>query len=160
MLFSDAQRRRSARGSEAAERSTRGEIIVMLVEESDPYREAELVGVFSLAALAALALSVALGLTSVWFYIPVTVIFLVPFLILFKRHPHLKLALLTRRRVNEAVKERAVYAFFQKGVHMTDEQTGILIFISVLERKVWILADRGIHGKIARPCLGPPWPGR
>ncbi len=148
-LFSDAQKEKVRQAVQAAERSTRGEIMVMLVDESDPYREAELAGAFSLSALAALALSTALQLTSIWFYIPVTVVFFVPFLILFKRFPHLKLALLTRKRVDEAVKERAVYGFFQKGVHMTDEQTGILIFISVMERKVWILADRGIHGKIA-----------
>ena len=61
----------------------------------------------------------------------------------------MKLAFLHRRRVEEAVRERAVYAFFQKGVHKTEEQTGILIFISLLERKVWILADKGIHDKIA-----------
>jgi putative membrane protein len=148
-LFSDAQKEKIRQAVQAAERSTRGEIMVMLVDESDPYREAEFAGASSLSALAALLLSAALQLTSIWFYIPVTVVLFVPFLILFKRCPHLKLALLTRNRVDEAVKERAVYAFFQKGVHMTDEQTGILIFISVLERKVWILADRGIHGKIA-----------
>jgi putative membrane protein len=148
-LFSDAQKEKIRQAVLTAERSTRGEIMVMLVDESDQYREAELAGVLSLSALGALALSAALQLTSVWFYIPATVILFVPFLVLFKSCPHLKLALLTRRRVDEAVKERAVYAFFQKGVHMTDEQTGILIFISVLERKVWILADRGIHGKIA-----------
>ena len=61
----------------------------------------------------------------------------------------MKLAFLGHKRIAEAVRERAVYSFFQKGVHKTEEETGILIFISLLERKVWILGDRGIHGKIA-----------
>jgi putative membrane protein len=60
----------------------------------------------------------------------------------------MKLAFLGLGRVEKAVKERAVYAFYQKGVHKTEEQTGVLIFISLLERKVWILGDRGIHEKI------------
>lgn len=148
-LFSDAQKENIREAVNAAECSTRGEIMVMLVDESDPYREAELAGAFSLSGLVALLFSVILHLTSIWFFIPVTVVLFVPFLVLFRRFPHLKLALLTHKRVDEAVRERAFYAFFQKGAHLAEGQTGILIFISVHERKVWILADKGIHGKVA-----------
>ncbi len=107
----------------------------------------------ALSALVALVLSMAFHHITIWFYIPVTAVLLFPFIRLFKVFPHLKLAFLHRKRVEEAVRERAVYAFFQKGVHKTDEQTGILIFISLLERKVWVLADKGIHGKIADDFL-------
>ena len=46
------------------------------------------------------------------------------------------------------MRERALAAFYQKGLYRTKDQTGILIFISLLERKVWILGDRGINEKI------------
>lgn len=49
-----------------------------------------------------------------------------------------------RRKVNE----RAVRHFMESGVYNTKERTGILIFISVLERRVELLADRGISEKI------------
>jgi len=124
-----------------------------VVDESDRYREAELAGALSLAALLSLALSLGLHYITIWFYIPIACLFVFPSLYLFRRFPHMKLAFLGPTRVEEAVRERAVYAFFQKGVHKTDEQTGILIFISLLERKVWILADKGIHGKIADDFL-------
>jgi len=148
-FFSKEQKERIREAVRAAEGSTRADIAVMLVDESDRYREAELAGALCFSALVALALSMALHHLTIWFYIPVTAVLLFPFLRLFKSFPHMKLAFLHRRRVEEAVRERAVYAFFQKGVHKTEEETGILIFISLLERKVWILADRGIHDKIA-----------
>jgi putative membrane protein len=147
-FFSREQKEKIRQAVQAAEASTGGEIAVVLVDESDRYREAELAGALSFSAFIALVLAVAFHHVTIWFYIPLTVILLFPFLYLFRKFPHIKLAFLHQRRVEEAVRERAVYAFFQKGVHRTEEETGILIFISLLERKVWILADRGIHTRI------------
>ena len=152
-LFSNEQKEKIRQAVRAAEGSTRADIAIMLVDESDRYREAELTGALSFSALVALVLSMALHHLTIWFYIPVTAVLLFPFVRLFRVFPHMKLAFLHRKRVEEAVRERAIYAFFQKGVHKTDEETGILIFISLLERKVWILADKGIHGKIASGLL-------
>jgi putative membrane protein len=41
-----------------------------------------------------------------------------------------------------------VRAFHERGLHRTREGNGILIFISLLEHKVWILGDRGINAVI------------
>lgn len=49
-----------------------------------------------------------------------------------------------RRKVNE----RAVRYFMESGVYNTKDRTGILIFISSLERRVELLADKGINEKI------------
>jgi len=49
-----------------------------------------------------------------------------------------------KRKVNE----RAVRHFMESGVYNTKDRTGILIFISALERRVELLADRGIAEKI------------
>lgn len=46
------------------------------------------------------------------------------------------------------VKERALRYFMESGVSNTRDRTGILIFISILERRVELLADRGIAEKI------------
>jgi putative membrane protein len=49
----------------------------------------------------------------------------------------------------EAEVERAAFThFFTEGLHTTREATGVLIFLSVLERRVWILGDRGINARI------------
>ncbi len=152
-LFSTEQKEKVRQAVRAAEALTATDISVMLVDESDRYREAELAGALSFSALVALVLSMALSHVTIWFYIPLTAVLLYPFIRLFRAFPHMKLAFLHRRRIEEAVRERAFYAFFQKGAHKTDEQTGILIFISILERKVWVLADKGIHGKVAHDFL-------
>ncbi len=147
-FFSRAEKEKIRQAVEAAERNTTGEIAVALVAQSDQYREAETLGAFCLSAFISLVLVVAFHHITIWFYIPVTAILFFPSLYLFKQIPQLKLTFLGEKRVDEAVRERAVYTFFQKGVHNTKEQTGILIFISLLERKVWILGDRGIDRKI------------
>lgn len=147
-FFSGAQKEKIRQAVQAAEASSSGEIAVVLVDESDRYREAELAGALCFSALLSLVLAIVLHHVTIWFYIPVTVLFLFPFLFLFTRFPHMKLAFVHRRRVEQAVRERALSIFFLKGVHKTEERTGILIFISLLERKVWILGDEGIHGKI------------
>lgn len=44
--------------------------------------------------------------------------------------------------------EGALAAFYAEKLHKTAEANGILLYISVLEHKVWILADAGINSKI------------
>lgn len=48
------------------------------------------------------------------------------------------------------VNQRAVRYFLESGVYNTKDRTGILIFISYLERRVELLADKGISEKIPR----------
>jgi putative membrane protein len=146
-FFSRAQRTKIREAVEQAESSTSGEIAVVLVEASDTYREGRLMGALILSSLLALVLSILFHFVTIWFFIPVTAFLLFPFLYLFEKLPHMKLAFVGKGRVEHAVKERAVYAFFQKGVYKTDNRTGILIFISLLERKVWVIGDEGIHKK-------------
>jgi putative membrane protein len=51
--------------------------------------------------------------------------------------------LMTRR-----VEQRAAEAFISEEVFATKKRTGILIFLSMLERRVLILGDAGIHSKV------------
>jgi len=48
----------------------------------------------------------------------------------------------------QKVQERATRYFMESGVYNTKDRTGILIFISILERRVELLADSGINAKI------------
>jgi putative membrane protein len=49
----------------------------------------------------------------------------------------------------ERVQRAAEHAFHQLGMVETRERTGILIYVSLLERRVVVLADRGIHARVA-----------
>lgn len=147
-LFSEAEREKIRQAVDAAEANTSGEIATMAVDHSDSYSEAEILGAVLLSGLLALIVAVTIRHATIWSYIPLVFLFFFPARFLFRRYPHLKLPFVGRRRVAEAVRERAVRAFFEKGLHKTRDETGILIFISILERKVWILGDRGINEKI------------
>ena len=128
-----------------AESGTSGEIAPMLVAESDDYREAAVHVAVIMATLLSLVAGLVIHDTSVWLFIPLTFILYLPLLALARRLPSLKLAFTPTARVRASVQQRAVRAFHEKGLHRTRGETGILIFISLLERKVWILGDRGIN---------------
>jgi putative membrane protein len=131
-----------------AESHTTGEIVPMLVAQSDDYREASAQAAVIMAAALALAVSLALNDTSVWCFLPMAFVLYFPLLAVVHRLPRLKLALTPARRVNEIVRLRAIRAFHERGLHRTREENGTLIFISLLERKVWILGDRGINAVV------------
>ena len=131
-----------------AESNTSGEIVPMLVAQSDDYREAAAQAAALIAAALALAVGLALHDSSVWHFLPTAFVLYFPTLAVVRRLPRLKLAFTPSGRVRELVRLRAIRAFHEKGLHRTRDENGILIFISLLEHKVWILGDRGINAVI------------
>ena len=51
---------------------------------------------------------------------------------------------------NRRVYARALQHFVESGVYKTAEHSGVLIFVSVLERKVFVIADSGIAETVAQ----------
>lgn len=147
-FFTPEERERIRAAVTQAERSTSGEIATMVVDASDSYREAEILGAVLLSGLLAVVAAVAIHHVTIWSYIPLVVLLYFPSWYLFRLVPRLKLPFAGRGRVAEAVRERAVRAFYEQGLYRTRQETGILVFISLLEHKVWILGDRGINERI------------
>ena len=147
-FFSETDRVKIREAVATVEEQTAGEVAVMVVDESDRYLEAVTLGALFLAAGIALVVALAIHQVTIWFYLPLVFATYFPARYLVFRFPHLKLAFIGRRRFAEAVRDRAVRAFFEKRLHKTRHETGILIFISLFERRVWILGDRGINEKI------------
>lgn len=147
-FFTPDEKERIRRAVEAAEADTAGEIATMIVAESDRYREAELAGSLFLAMALALAVAIATHHVTVWSYLPLAGLLLLPCRLLFRRFPRLALPFAGPTRIAEAVRLRAIRGFFEKRLYRTQDETGILIFMSLLEHKVWILGDRGINARI------------
>jgi putative membrane protein len=147
-FFTPEERERIRAAVAEAERSTSGEIATMVVDASDSYREAEILGAVLLSGLLSVVVAVAVHHVTIWSYIPLVVLLYFPSWYLFRVVPRLKLPFAGSLRVAEAVRERAVRAFYEKGLYRTRHETGILIFISLIEHKVWILGDRGINERI------------
>ena len=158
-FFTAEEKERIRHAVETAEARTSGEIATMIVDQSDRYHEAEVLGGVLVAGLVALIISIAVHYAAIlshlpldmtiWSYVPLVFLLYVPARSLFLRFPHLKLPFIGRKRLMHAVRERAVRAFFEKRLYKTRDENGILIFISILERKVWILGDRGIDRKVS-----------
>jgi putative membrane protein len=62
--------------------------------------------------------------------------------------PPIRRALTPASLKRQHVHERAMEQFFAQGLQATRERTGVLIFVSSAERRVEIIADEGIHGKV------------
>ena len=135
------------------ESRTIGEIVIMVVDRSDRYLEAEVFGGILLGSLLSLILTLLFFHFSIWSYIPLSFIFFFPCRALFQRMDALKRFFIGIRRREEAVRLRAERGFFEKGLYKTKKNTGVLFFLSLLERKVWVLADKGIYEKMDQETL-------
>ena len=152
-FFTAEEKEKLKTATREVESRTIGEIAVMVVDHSDHYMEAEVLGSVLLGSLLSLILTVLFFDSSLWFYIPLSFIFFFPCWFLFIKVAGLKKAFIGIRRKEEAVRLRAERAFFERGLYRTKKNTGVLFFISLLERKVWVLADKGIYKKMDQQTL-------
>jgi putative membrane protein len=63
--------------------------------------------------------------------------------------PALRRALVPVEVMAERVQQRAAQAFLDEEVFRTRDRTGVLIFVSLFEHRVVVLADRGLDGHVA-----------
>ena len=152
-FFSAEEKERLKATIQEVESKTIGEIVVMVVDRSDHYIEAEVLGGVLLGSLLSLILALLFFHSSIWSYVPLSFLLFFPCWLLFKKAEALKKLFIGMRRKEEAVRLRAERVFFEKGLYKTKKNTGVLFFLSLLERKIWVLADRGIYEKMDQETL-------
>ncbi|MBG0791657.1 MAG: TPM domain-containing protein [Desulfovibrionaceae bacterium] len=130
------------------EKTTSGEIVPMIAPASYEYPRASLIGGLVGGALIGVGAALAFGRNDMWLFLAV---FLAAFLVLsrlIEAFPALKKPFISKREMREEVEEAAFTAFYANGLHRTRDLTGILIYVSVFERQVQVLADKGINDKV------------
>lgn len=152
-FFNEDEKKRIADTTHEIESRTIGEIAVMVVDSSDRYLETEVIGGIFFGSFLALILVALFFQSSLPWYILFSFSFFFPAKYIVKKIPVMKSALIEARRKEHAVMQRAVRAFYEKGLYKTKKNTGVLFFLSLLERKVWVLADKGIYEKIEQETL-------
>jgi putative membrane protein len=152
-FFSEEEQERITKTIHDVESRTIGEVAVMVVESSDRYHETEVVGGILLGSLLALIVTLLFFHSSIWSYVPLSFLFFFPSKYLFEKVPVLKAAFIAVQRKEHTVRQSAVSAFYEKGLYKTRKNTGVLFFLSLLERRVWVLADKGIYKKIDQETL-------
>lgn len=130
-----------------AESRTRGEIVPMIVHASDSYAHLHVAGGIAFAVTAFVMGMILWPRSHPSWFLMFEIFGYALGDILF-RIDGLKRLFLTHREMEAKVFDRALHAFYEHELHKTRESTGILILASLLERRVQILADRGIHEKV------------
>ena len=146
-FLTDEDRKRIAEAIREAERRTSGELVAVVAQAADDYRYIPVLW----PALAALLLpAVALAAwpaTGGWtLYLIQAAAFVA--LAAIGHLPPVRVALVPRsvkqRRAGRLAREQ----FFEQGLHLTRDRTGVLIFVSVAEHHVEVLADAGIDAVV------------
>jgi putative membrane protein len=153
-LLADEAKARTTKAIQEIERRTAAEIVVAVRPASAGYHHAELLA----GAIAGMATLLVLLFMDREVPIPV-----IPYLVLVgflvgaavgALVPPLRRLLTRSRSRRAACRVAAKAAFFDLGVSRTHERTGVLVYVSLLERCVELLADVGIGDELA-PAAGP-----
>lgn len=153
-LFSEADRERIADAIRRAEQRTSGEIVAIVARESDSYRFIALLWASLIALSLPLVVILAPRLTQWRFafqgpetlYLMQLVLFIVLALLL--QLPALRHALTPWPVKKARAHQRAMQQFIAQDLHSTEQRTGVMIFVSVAEHYVEILADTRIAQKV------------
>ena len=152
-FLSDSEKASVSNAVKEAEKMTSGEIVPMVVSSSYDYPMANVIGGVAFSLPLALILTpiiggwLWIGSRDMWLFVGLLAVLFIIFHEITKRIDWLKRLFISGKEIEEEVEEAAVINFFNEGLYRTRDETGVLIFISVFERKVWVLADRGIHQK-------------
>jgi len=153
-FLSDDQRARINAEVAKAEKLTAGEIVVMFISASYHYPMANVIGATTFAIPLALIFTPVIsgwlwiGNQNMWLFLGLFTVFFILFHEIIKHTLWLKRYFISRKEIDAEVKEAAVTHFFHHGLYRTRDKTGVLVLISVFERRVWVLADQGINAKV------------
>lgn len=142
--ISEADQLRLSQQVTEVERHTAGELVVVVLKRSATY------STYRLAAANALALLTVGAMHLAWPLIPAGELLGAEVVTLALAFWLLAMPALLRRVVprpvqQQAVSDRTRQLFIELGVTETRERSGVLIVLSLLEHRIEILGDRGIH---------------
>jgi putative membrane protein len=153
-FLSETEKENIVAAVKIAEGKSSGEIVPLVVSASYTYPMADVTGAAALAFLPAVLLTPVMGgffwigPQNMWVFMGLFACFFWLFHEIVKRVAWLKRIFISKKEIEQEVKAAAVTRFFGEGLYRTRDETGILLYISVLEQKVWVLADRGINAQV------------
>lgn len=178
-FFTDNEKKRIESAIHDAESGTSGEIVAMVVDRSDGYRDVDVFVSMLLAACASVIPAEMIFLntqlilyrlfpdmgwmsgipdktrfmTGLLAFMVITLLLYLPIRFILGRVPALKRFFIPVERRDEEVRERALSEFREQGLDKTRDATGMLFLVSLFEKRVYVLADHGIYEKIKQATL-------
>jgi putative membrane protein len=139
------------------EKRTNTQIVLAIINRSDTYTELPWKAfalATSIAGLSVVVLSLLLNswntLTTILFAIGITLLAGIVFALLAVFVPPFAKLFLSAHRAEEEVHQYAESLFLEKELFATEKRKGILVLISLFERKVIVLPDKGISNLLSR----------
>lgn len=130
----------------AAEKTTSGEIFCVLTRASSEYRMIPIAWAALVALLVPLPLLYLTRISPTVIYTAQLLTFLMVMLVLLL--PAVRFAMVPKRTMFDRAHAEAQRQFAAHGLHRTEQRTGVLIFASLAERYVEVVADAGIAVKV------------
>jgi len=151
--FSQQDLDRITEAVKAAEKKTSGEIVVYFTTESDNYEEISWRGFVLFSFVILLPALIMRIFTDLWIFDLAMIILMAIFsggiaLLAVMFIPPFKRFLAGESLLDHRVDDQATIAFVEKEVFNTRDRTGILIFLSIFERRVRIIGDTHINAKV------------
>jgi len=145
-MITDTDKTRIAQAIREAEAKTSGEIFCVVAQHSSDYRLVPL----AWAAVIALAVPLPLIYLTAWSASAIYIIQLLAFILaaIGLSQPRIRFHVVPRRTKHDRAHAEALRQFWAQGLHKTQNRTGVLIFASVAERYVEIVADAVINEKV------------
>lgn len=146
--FSADDRARITAAIHAAEKNTSGEFVAVVARASDHYVLLPLLWSAILALLYPGACLLA-GLSIRWAQLyQIQLLIFIVLAVLLLSVPGLHLRLIPRHVKHAHASRLAQAQFYVQGVQLTSHHSGVLFFVSLAERYVEIVADKGIHERL------------
>jgi putative membrane protein len=145
-LLTPEDHARLAAAVRSAEANTSGEIYVVVSEYADSFRLVPLLWGALIALLVPWPLLYATTLSMVTILLLQAASFVAASAIL--SLPQLRYRVVPHGIAEDATRRAAELHFMAHGIHLTAERTGVLLYVSMMPRRIEVVADDGIHSRV------------
>lgn len=162
-LLTEEENRKISQAVARAESKTSGEIVTAIIRESSDYAFHELVAALFGGFIFYTVCLFFYGDISAWLeqtfwsfspswpaiFIGIATVAFIGLFYLLANVDGMDRLIVPARTIGRKVSRRAMLFFGEAGLFDTKDRTGILIFVSMREKRVELIADRGINDKVA-----------
>jgi putative membrane protein len=150
MFLSEQEKHAIAEAIRKAESTTSGEIVFAVSDSSGGYRHATFQGALSGMALMTALYLLAPVVHTIGMVLWVELVSFALFYVLIPWIPWRRW-FISGAEMESRVQEAAYRQFYSSGLYKTRESNGVLIYLSLLERRVVVLGDTAIHERMGDP---------
>lgn len=149
MKINESSKKAIENAIKEAEKSTDAEIVPVIVNSSSDYSEVTFSGAILFMFIASFVYFLFSKFPNTYILLTIQFFALLVGYWFFQMSPEVKIFLSSRRKIKEKVYQKAQQVFMENGLGRTENSTGVLILVSMMEKQIQILADHRISDNVA-----------